>query len=156
VWPNIISTPDRSRLRGWQRQQDQLVEIPMTGWISPRLGIRFEMGASDMEIYYPDGRQFLTTVEIDRQRSQAQAQAAQAQAAQAQAQAAQAQAQAAQAQAQAAQAQANARTQQTRAEQAEAQLQRTVQALLAQGMNPDTIAQVTRLSPTEITQIQAN
>jgi Uma2 family endonuclease len=67
--------PDRFRLKGWQKQQNQLIEITtMNGWISPRLGIRFNLGTTDLEISYPNGQKFLTTVERDRQLNQAQAQ----------------------------------------------------------------------------------
>jgi hypothetical protein len=39
----------------------------MSGWISPRLGIRFEL-AEDLTIYRPDGRPFETYLEIAQQR----------------------------------------------------------------------------------------
>ena len=62
--------PYKIRLRVWTRRDDQLAEIPQTnGWISPRLGIRFELGA-DMTIYRPDGQPFETTPEISRQRDE--------------------------------------------------------------------------------------
>jgi hypothetical protein len=43
----------------------------MAGWVSPRLGIRFELG-SELEIYRPDGQKFLTYVELERERELAQ------------------------------------------------------------------------------------
>lgn len=49
--------PDRNELDGWRRAGDKLDEIPeMNGWISPRLGIRFELGASGLCIYGPNGQ----------------------------------------------------------------------------------------------------
>jgi hypothetical protein len=33
-------------------------------WVSPRLGIRFVVTVDALAIDYPDGRQFLTTVEL--------------------------------------------------------------------------------------------
>jgi Uma2 family endonuclease len=58
--------PDRVRLRGWIREGGEPREIvPMSGWSSPRLGIRFEL-ADDLTIYGPDGRPFATYVEIAR------------------------------------------------------------------------------------------
>jgi hypothetical protein len=36
----------------------------MAGWTSPRLGIVFTLTETDLELYYPDGRRFLTTVEF--------------------------------------------------------------------------------------------
>ncbi|MEB3831689.1 Uma2 family endonuclease [Phormidium sp. CCY1219] len=63
--------PDRIDLNGWQRSDTRLNVIEqMNGWVSPRLGIRFEMTDSGLEIYRPDGRKFLTPVELD-QRAQA-------------------------------------------------------------------------------------
>lgn len=85
--------PDRNDLTGFRRMNGQLDVIEeMSGWVSPRLGIRFALTETDLEVYYPDGRRFLTTVELAQQVEQAQQQAAQAQqqAAQAQQQAAQA------------------------------------------------------------------
>ena len=36
----------------------------MANWVSPRLGIRFELTAETLRVYYPDGRRFLSTVEL--------------------------------------------------------------------------------------------
>ncbi|MEB3179020.1 MAG: Uma2 family endonuclease [Nostocaceae cyanobacterium] len=70
--------PDTGELSGWLRSGDELAEIPeMVGWVSPRLGIRFELSGEDLVIYRPDGQQFLTYVELDQQRQQAEARAAQ-------------------------------------------------------------------------------
>ena len=50
---------------------DHLEEIPeINGWVSPRLGIRFQMTPETLEIYRPDDRRFLTSVELDRLREQ--------------------------------------------------------------------------------------
>jgi Uma2 family endonuclease len=58
--------PDRLRLKGWLRADDRLLPIPeMNGWISPRLQIRFAQVNGELEIYRPDGRKFLTSVELD-------------------------------------------------------------------------------------------
>ncbi|TVQ16991.1 MAG: Uma2 family endonuclease [Leptolyngbya sp. DLM2.Bin15] len=72
--------PDRNDLTGFQRINDHLDVIEeMAGWVSPRLGIRFTPTETDLEVYYPDGRRFLTTVELAQQVEQAQQQAVQAQ-----------------------------------------------------------------------------
>jgi hypothetical protein len=42
----------------------------MAGWVSPRLGIRFELSSADLEIYRPDGQKFLTYVELEIQTEQ--------------------------------------------------------------------------------------
>lgn len=73
-----IYDPDRNDLSGWQRQQDELVMVEeMDGWVSPRLRIRFVPGAETLEIYRPDGRKFLTTLELE-QRAEAERQRAEA------------------------------------------------------------------------------
>jgi Uma2 family endonuclease len=62
--------PDHVALRGWLRQGGSLAEIPRTsGWTSPRLGIRFELG-DDLTVFRPDGRPFVTYREIDQQREE--------------------------------------------------------------------------------------
>ncbi len=69
--------PDKIELSGWLLSGSELAEIPqMAGWVSPRLGIRFELSNSELEIYFPDGQRFLTYLElaqereIERQRAQ--------------------------------------------------------------------------------------
>jgi Uma2 family endonuclease len=58
--------PDRLLLKGWMRADDRLIPIPeMNGWISPRLQIRFAQVNGELEIYRPDGRKFLTSIELD-------------------------------------------------------------------------------------------
>src|SRR5262249_28038188 len=57
--------PDHIVLEGWLRTDEGLDEIPrMHGWTSPQLGIRFDMSGSELAIYGPDGRRFLTYQEI--------------------------------------------------------------------------------------------
>lgn len=66
--------PDRFDLTGWLRAENGPLQIieNMNGWVSPRLGIRFEVNPSeDMIIYRPDGRRFPTIVELDNQREEA-------------------------------------------------------------------------------------
>jgi Uma2 family endonuclease len=60
--------PDGNRLRGWIKEDGVVREIdPISGWTSPRLGIRFELGAN-LTITGPDGREFASFVELSRQR----------------------------------------------------------------------------------------
>ena len=42
----------------------------MDGWISPLLGIRFDMSGPELVIYGPDGRRFLTYQELAQQNDQ--------------------------------------------------------------------------------------
>ncbi|MBW4669401.1 MAG: Uma2 family endonuclease [Cyanomargarita calcarea GSE-NOS-MK-12-04C] len=71
--------PDRYELKGWRRQGEQLLPIAqMDGWTSPRLGIRFAVGNHELVIYRPDGRQFLSPVELDQRAEQERQRAEQA------------------------------------------------------------------------------
>ena len=55
--------PDSGRLQGWWRQGGQLIEIaPMRGWVSPRLGVRFDLEGTDLCLTTPDGRRFVSYV----------------------------------------------------------------------------------------------
>ncbi|WP_390903724.1 hypothetical protein [Trichothermofontia sichuanensis] len=49
-------------------------------WVSPRLQIQFEMGATDLRIFHPNGQPFLTYVEIAQQAEQERQRAEQAEA----------------------------------------------------------------------------
>ncbi len=70
-----IYDPQRVELSGFLREGDRLEQIEeMDGWISPRLQIRFQLTADTLEIYRPDGRLFLTPVELDRRAEDALAQ----------------------------------------------------------------------------------
>jgi Uma2 family endonuclease len=82
-----VYNPDNGDLAGWKRGESGLEEIAeMNGYISPRLGVRFEPGEgpNDLKIIAPDGRPFLTYVELfedreaERQRAEAERQRAEA------------------------------------------------------------------------------
>jgi Uma2 family endonuclease len=75
-----VYDPDTNLLESWLRAGDHLLPIPedeLSGWVSPRLGIRFELEGDDLVIYRPDGERFLTYVELETQRAQAEASAEQ-------------------------------------------------------------------------------
>ena len=56
-----IYDPDEVELFGRRRANRGLEAIAeMDGWISPLLGIRFDMSGPELVIYGPDGRRFLT------------------------------------------------------------------------------------------------
>jgi Uma2 family endonuclease len=66
-----IYDPDRIDLVGLERSGDKLEVIEeMNGWVSPRLGIRFELKPNTLEIFSPSGQRFLTPVELDQLREQ--------------------------------------------------------------------------------------
>lgn len=61
--------PDKNDLSGWIRRKNNLEVIEtINNWISPRLTIRFVTTESELEIYRPDGRKFISFVELETQR----------------------------------------------------------------------------------------
>jgi Uma2 family endonuclease len=74
-----VYDPDDVELIGWLRNGDKLEIIDeMAGWVSPRLAIRFELTPETLEIYRPDGKRFVSYVEIAQQAELAEQRAAQA------------------------------------------------------------------------------
>ncbi|XWK85970.1 MAG: Uma2 family endonuclease [Phormidium sp.] len=64
-----IYDPDDIELTGFLRSGDLLEPIEqINGWVSPLLGIRFELKEDTLLIYRPDGQKFLTPVELDQLR----------------------------------------------------------------------------------------
>ncbi|MBD2654616.1 Uma2 family endonuclease [Synechocystis sp. FACHB-383] len=67
-----IYDPDDNELTGLQRIDGELTIIEeMAHWTSPLLGIKFELDDETLRVYYPDGRPFLSTVELATQAEQA-------------------------------------------------------------------------------------
>ncbi|MBM4067518.1 MAG: Uma2 family endonuclease [Planctomycetes bacterium] len=152
--------PDTGELFGWTRSGERLVEIPnMNGWVSPRLGVRFEIHDGPLRLFGPDGKPFLTYTELveqgerearekdqalrraeaaQQQTEHARQQAVEAQQAQLQAQqqAEQAQQQAEQAQQQAEQARQQAEQARQQAEQARREAERLAAKLRELGIDP--------------------
>ena len=82
-----IYNPDDGSLLGWRRRDGGLEEITeMNGYVSQRLGVRFEPGEgpNNLRIIGADGQPFLTHQELmeqaeaERQRTEAERQRAQA------------------------------------------------------------------------------
>lgn len=72
--------PDGIEMSGWRRQQGRLLPIlQMDGWVSPLLGIRFDLSGDELVIFRPDDAPFLTYLEQAEQRVESQQQAAAAQ-----------------------------------------------------------------------------
>jgi Uma2 family endonuclease len=70
-----VYDPDEHELSGWIREGNELRQIEnMNGWVSPRLGIRFEMTETQLYIYGPDGRRFTTLTEAVARHQQAEQQ----------------------------------------------------------------------------------
>lgn len=69
-----VFDPDRITLTGYRRSGDQLKKVKgMDGYVSPRLGIRFDLSRGDLVIYSPAGQMFLSVLEIDDRRKRAEA-----------------------------------------------------------------------------------
>lgn len=60
-----LFNPENNQLTGWCRIEGILTQIEsMTEWISPRLGIKFQVTENGLELYTPDGEKFLDYVEL--------------------------------------------------------------------------------------------
>jgi Uma2 family endonuclease len=71
--------PERNQLDIWLRRDGDLKRVThLKGWVSPRLGVRFVLAPDTLEIYHPDGRPFLNSVELARLANSAEARAEEA------------------------------------------------------------------------------
>jgi Uma2 family endonuclease len=129
-----LYNPYQNDLSVWLRQgppQDSsLQSIPkVNGWVSPRLGIRFELTDQTMVVYGPDGQPFLSSVELAALREQERDRAEQER--------------------------ARADQAQSRAQTAETQLRQVVVNLGRSGLTAEQIATATGLDLSQIQDIQA-
>ncbi|WP_071455795.1 Uma2 family endonuclease [Gloeomargarita lithophora] len=68
-----IYDPDRNELSGFTREESGLnVVEEINQWVSPRLGIRFELNPDELVVYYPNDERFKSTVELAQQLEQTQ------------------------------------------------------------------------------------
>ncbi|MBD2312197.1 Uma2 family endonuclease [Desertifilum sp. FACHB-1129] len=66
-----IYDPDDNELSGLIRSEAGLELLEQVdGWVSPLLGIRFQLTEDTLEIYRPDGERFLTSVQLHHLREQ--------------------------------------------------------------------------------------
>jgi Uma2 family endonuclease len=66
-----VYDPDKTDLSGWLLGQEQPEVIePMQDWVSPRLGIRFDLSGAELKIFRPDGERFKSFEEIQQQLEQ--------------------------------------------------------------------------------------
>ncbi len=71
--------PDSDTVYGWLRSDGRLQGIAaMDGWVSPRLGVRFDLSGSELRLFYPDGQPFVSLLELRRRVEQAESRAEQA------------------------------------------------------------------------------
>ncbi|ULB45833.1 Uma2 family endonuclease [Limnospira fusiformis KN01] len=63
-----IYDPQKNKLTGWLRSEAGLDIIePINGWVSPRLGIRFDLSSDNLVLYRPDGQPFADYLEAQQQ-----------------------------------------------------------------------------------------
>lgn len=61
-----IYNPDTNELRGWLRGDTGLDAIALIAdWVSPRMGIRFDLSGEELQFICPDGRRFLSYAELN-------------------------------------------------------------------------------------------
>ncbi|WP_017304785.1 Uma2 family endonuclease [Spirulina subsalsa] len=66
-----IYNPNRNDLHGLYRTAEGLRPIEeIQNWTSPRLGIRFVLSGTTLELYRPDGRPFLSFLELEQRAEQ--------------------------------------------------------------------------------------
>jgi Uma2 family endonuclease len=74
-----VYDPVINRLTVYLRRGDMLRRVrQVNGFVSPRLGIRFDLSGPEMVVRYPDGRPFLTFEELTAERDRAEQRATQA------------------------------------------------------------------------------
>ncbi|MFO0964063.1 MAG: Uma2 family endonuclease [Gemmataceae bacterium] len=67
-----VYDPDKVDLSGWLRNDQRLEEIAnINGWTSPRLKCKFQIIDNDLVITGPDGKRFLTFVQLGQELGQA-------------------------------------------------------------------------------------
>jgi Uma2 family endonuclease len=66
-----IYDPEKNDLNGLLSCGDSFEVIEeMNGWVSPRLGIRFQVTSDTLEIFSPSGQKFLTSLEMNQLQEQ--------------------------------------------------------------------------------------
>jgi|SRR5262245_10388778 len=71
--------PDKNRLKIFIRKGEVFLRVRrVQGFVSPRLGIRFDLSGPEMVVYRPDGERFLSFEDLTALRKQAEARAEQA------------------------------------------------------------------------------
>lgn len=66
-----IYNPQTNELRVWMRGEFGLDWVELEGeWVSPRLGIRFNLSANELTISRPDGQRFLNFMELEERAEQ--------------------------------------------------------------------------------------
>ena len=134
-----VYNPHRNSLEGWYRKNNLLEGIKgIQGWISPNLGIKFELLAETLAIYGPDGEKFYSFVELDGLRQEQKERAEQEQQ------------RAEQERQRAEQERQRAEQEQQKAEQAEKTIDEAINRMSSMGMTIEQIAEILGRNPNEI------
>jgi Uma2 family endonuclease len=74
-----LYNPEQVDLTIWQRREQELEAVEsVDGWVSPRLGVRFQLSETALQIFGLDGAPFVSFVELAQLREQAESRAEQA------------------------------------------------------------------------------
>jgi Uma2 family endonuclease len=64
-----VYDPDNNLLVAYRRQGEMLRRVrPVSGYVSPRLGIRFDTSGPELAVFRPDGQPFLTFEQLEAER----------------------------------------------------------------------------------------
>jgi len=65
--------PETGDFTGWIRGEDGRLRVidEIQGWVSPRLGVRFEIEDGELRVIRPDGQRFLNYTELEQERARA-------------------------------------------------------------------------------------
>ena len=75
-----LYNPEQVDLTIWQRRDQELEAVESAeGWVSPRLGVRFQLSETALQIFGPNGAPFVSFVELAQLREQAELRAEQEQ-----------------------------------------------------------------------------
>ena len=73
-----LYNPANVDLTIWERREQRLEVIEeVNGWVSPRMGVRFQLSETELQIFGPDGTPFVSFVELAQLREQAESRAEQ-------------------------------------------------------------------------------
>ncbi|WP_019498651.1 Uma2 family endonuclease [Pseudanabaena sp. PCC 6802] len=74
-----IYNPDTNNLEIWMRGGSSLDSVAEShNWVSPRLGVRFDLSTDELQIFRPDGTRFYSYIEINQMLEQERQRAEQA------------------------------------------------------------------------------
>lgn len=76
-----LYNPANADLSIWERREEGLEAVEeVNGWVSPRMGITFQVSETELQIFMPEGTPFMSFVELAQLREQAEVRAQNAEA----------------------------------------------------------------------------